>query len=288
MAATPPNLALFDAASRGDLEAALEALSLGANPNYCCSKGEGSPSAIHLLSTVGPNGDERAAAACAKELINRGAMVDATLVSNLNTPLHLAAAAGKQSVCKVLLARGANPSAVNSFGNTPLHLAAHSGSANVAELLLNHGADATSQNHRGSTALHFVACLIPRNASADTDDAGSGMMKIAQLILERGKADANAVDINGHSPLHVAAQRGCDALVALLVCVGNGDLTLRSGIDAKSRGGRNARQMAIFGEQMGTAALIERMEVLAGAFRCSTEGNSRSMRKVLEYEAALS
>ena len=272
MAATPVNLALFHAVSSGNIEAAFQALSLGADPNYC-SKGKGS--VFHNISGAS---DEKAAA-CATELINHGAFVDATLVSNLNTPLHLAAAAGRASLCKVLLENRAKPSAVNSFGNTPLHSAVQSGSLEVVALLLEHGADATSQNHRGSTALHFVACLTDTNINADE------LVDVARLLLERGKADANAVDIHGHSPLHVAAQRGCDALVVHLVCVGNGDITLRSSIDAKGRGGRTARQMAEFGDQVRTAELISRMEVLSDAFGCNTDGNTRPMRKIIEYEA---
>ena len=272
MAATPVNLALFHAVSSGNIEAAFQALSLGADPNYC-SKGKGT--VFHNISGAS---DEKAAA-CATELINHGAFVDATLVSNLNTPLHLAAAAGRASLCKVLLENRAEPSAVNSFGNTPLHSAVQSGSLEVVALLLEHGADATSQNHRGSTALHFVACLTDTNINTDK------LVDVARLLLERGKADANAVDIHGHSPLHVAAQRGCDALVVHLVCVGNGDLTLRSGVDSKGRGGRTARQMAEFGDQVRTAELISRMEVLSDAFGCNTDGNTRPMRKILEYEA---
>lgn len=277
MAATPDNLALFDAVSNGDLEAALQALSLGADPNYCSNRDEGSPSVIHSSASP-PNGNDEEAAACATELVNHGAIVDATLVSNLNTPLHLAATAGKTKLCKVLLENGADPSASNSFGNTPLHSAVHSGSLDVVTLLLEHGADATKPNHRRSNVLHFVACLT---TNTDIDN----MVLIAQLLLQRGKANANAVDINGHSALHVAAQRGCDALVALLVCVGNGDLTLKTCVDSKGRGGRTARQMADFGDQMGTAAMIERMEVLSDAFGCNTDGNTSPMRKILEYEA---
>ena len=274
---TPANLALFDAASRGDLEATLKALSLGATASYCCPSEEGSPSAIHSVSKA-LDGD---AAACASELINRGALVDVSLISNRNTPLHLAVASGKLSLCKVLLANGADPSTSNSFGNTPLFVAIQSSSVEITKLLIDHGAVASIRNHRGSTALHFVACL------ARTGNDSMARLTIAKIILEQGKADADAVDIHGHSALHIAAQRGCDALVALLVCSGNADLTLQSGIDAKGRGGRTARQQAIFGDQMGTSALIERMEVLADVFSCNTVGNTRPMRKILEFEAAL-
>ena len=276
---TPANLALFDAASRGDLQAALKALSLGATASYCCPSEEGSPSAIHSVSKA-LDGD---AAACASELINWGALVDVSLISNRNTPLHLAVASGKLSLCKVLLANGSDPSASNSFGNTPLFVAVQSSSVEITKLLIDHGVVASTRNHRGSTALHFVACL----ATARTGNDSDAMLTIAKILLEQGKADADAVDIHGHSALHIAAQRGCDALVALLVCSGSADLTLQSGIDAKGRGGRIARQQAIFGGQMGTAALIERMEVLADAFSCNTVGNTRPMRKILEFEAAL-
>lgn len=276
---TPANLALFDAASRGDLEATLKALSLGASASYCCSSEEGAPSAVHSVSKA-LDGD---AATCASELISRGALVDSTLISNRNTPLHLAVASGKLSLCKVLLANGSDLSVSNSYGNTSLHVAIQSSSVEITKLLIDHGAVAGAKNNRGSTALHFVACL----ATARTGNDSDAMQTIANILLEQGKADADAVDIHGHSTLHIAAQRGCDALVALLVCSGNADLTLQSGIDAKGRGGRTGRQQAIFGDQMGTAALIERMEVLADAFSCNTVGNTRPMRKILEFEAAL-
>lgn len=276
---TPANLALFDAASRGDLQAALKALSLGASASYCCSSEEGSPSAIHSVSKA-LDGD---AAACASELINRGALVDVKMISNRNTPLHLAVASGKLSLCKVLLENGADPSRQNSYGNAPIHVAVQSSSVEITKLLIDHGAVASIRTHRGSTALHFVACL----ATARTGNDSLARLTIAKILLEQGKADADAVDIHGHSALHIAAQRGCDALVALLVCSGNADLTLQSGVDAKGRGGRTARQQAIFGGQMGTAALIERMEVLADAFSCNTVGNTRPTRKILEFEAAL-
>ena len=57
-----------------------------------------------------------------------------------SSPLILAAEAGHSSVARMLLARGANPSAARVDGETPLALARKGGHGDIEELLLQSGA----------------------------------------------------------------------------------------------------------------------------------------------------
>lgn len=55
-------------------------------------------------------------------------------------PLHSAAAGSHVAIVRMLLDRGADPSAVQEGGFTALHSAAQNGRADIVELLLAHGA----------------------------------------------------------------------------------------------------------------------------------------------------
>jgi cell wall assembly regulator SMI1 len=58
-----------------------------------------------------------------------------TLISNGNTPLHFAAAAGQIDAVKLLLAHGARPNAKNDKGQRPVDLASNKGHTEVASVL---------------------------------------------------------------------------------------------------------------------------------------------------------
>jgi len=52
------------------------------------------------------------------------------------TPLHLAASSGQESVCTLLIDLGASLDATDDYGQKPIHLAAMSNQASVVKILL--------------------------------------------------------------------------------------------------------------------------------------------------------
>ena len=52
------------------------------------------------------------------------------------TPLHLAASSGQESVCALLLELGASLDSTDDYGQKPIHLAAQSNKSEVVKLFL--------------------------------------------------------------------------------------------------------------------------------------------------------
>ncbi|MCU1497221.1 MAG: putative ankyrin [Acidimicrobiales bacterium] len=75
------------------------------------------------------------------------------------TPLHLASWFGHTKATEILLARGADPSAVAANGTAlqPINSAAAAGNTVIVHLLLDRGADVDATQERGITALHSAA-----------------------------------------------------------------------------------------------------------------------------------
>jgi uncharacterized protein len=93
-------------------------------------------------------------------------------------------------------------------GWTALHLAAFFGYASVVVRLLRAGAShsASSHNAQGNTALHAAL-------------AGRQEMPVITALLAAG-ADAAGADVQGYTPLHLAASRGDQAASELLIACG--------------------------------------------------------------------
>ncbi len=74
-----------------------------------------------------------------------------------NTPLHAAAALGKNDLVALLVQRGCSMKKRNAFSNTPLHEAAQGGHEETVKLLLMNGAQSQEFNALGATPLHCAA-----------------------------------------------------------------------------------------------------------------------------------
>lgn len=99
---------------------------------------------------------EGGCAAAVRELVRRGAAIDAPDPSGL-TPLHLAALVGRAEALAALLEAGASPAATTPSGRTPLHLATLGGHSVAAGLLLSKGADPDAKDRAGRGPLHLAA-----------------------------------------------------------------------------------------------------------------------------------
>lgn len=76
---------------------------------------------------------------------------------NNNTPLHYAVNAGQVNVVRWLLAKGANPNAINTQQQTPLHIAAYKGNIEILQALLTMGAVPKARDIAGNTAVVYSA-----------------------------------------------------------------------------------------------------------------------------------
>ncbi|MBI4345456.1 MAG: ankyrin repeat domain-containing protein [Elusimicrobia bacterium] len=88
------------------------------------------------------------------------------------TPLLVAAAAGRDLVAMALLHEGAEPGPASPDGDTPLHFATARDSLGLVDALLGRGAEPNVSNKLGVTPLHYVAFL--------------GNLDLARRLLEKG------------------------------------------------------------------------------------------------------
>jgi ankyrin repeat protein len=136
-------------------------------------------------------------------LVSHGAAVDIRDNHGF-TPLSEAARGNHASIVQLLLNHGASINTLSNYGCTPLLVACVRNHASIVHLLLDHGADANIGNGKGSTPL-LGALNQP---------------SMVELLLQHG-ADANARDTgNGNTPLFVAIEWDCTAVLRLLLRFG--------------------------------------------------------------------
>ncbi|HOS99877.1 MAG TPA: ankyrin repeat domain-containing protein [Acidobacteriota bacterium] len=120
-----------------------------------------------------------------------------------NTPLHIAAATGDVELILVLIEKGAPLELPNARIKTPLHLAAMNDRTEAVVALLRKGAAIEARDDYQRTAL--ILCARERGQAAT-----------GRVLIEAG-ADVNAVDKFGSSALGLAAWRGKQEFVDLLL-----------------------------------------------------------------------
>ncbi|HNR39916.1 MAG TPA: ankyrin repeat domain-containing protein [Acidobacteriota bacterium] len=120
-----------------------------------------------------------------------------------NTPLHIAAASGNVELILALIEKGAPLELQNARIKTPLHLAAMNDRTEAVTALLRKGAAIEARDDYQRTAL--ILCARERGQAAT-----------GRVLIEAG-ADVNAVDKFGSSALGLAAWRGKQEFVDLLL-----------------------------------------------------------------------
>ena len=124
----------------------------------------------------------------------------------LRTPLHLACQFGREVVADELLKAGAQILARDSIGRTCLHYAACSDSTNLVTLILGKEPDlVTARDTYGRTPLHYSVW----NGTAE-------QVKIVIKLLE-SKAEVDALDEEGMTALHFAAEAGKGKIIPILL-----------------------------------------------------------------------
>ena len=237
---------LLFAARRGDAAAARLLVAAGADVDAAAAGGT-SPLVVAAHSGHG---------ALAAFLLDAGA--DAGAAGAGYAALHAAVLRGDPHLAGALLARGADPDAVlergtparrvsadwrlphSMIGATPFWVAARFREPAILRLLADHGADPSHQVggetalmaaiRGGSTRGRFG--VPPPDAAAEARRT----LESVTAALDAG-ADVDARNENGDTVLHLAASRGLDDVVALLVERG-------AAIDARNKNGQTPLSLA--------------------------------------------
>jgi ankyrin repeat protein len=174
---------------------------------------------------------------------------------------------------KLLLDHGANPNArlknpilarfrnagdqLLNDGATPLMRASKGTDLPVMRALLDNGADPNLTTRNYTTALMLASGLRgTQRGGRGPGEPGNQTLDAVTLLLERG-ADVDAFNSAGLTPLHVAAERGEDEVVALLIERGADhvpDKLGRTALDLALKAPAAARTAARLRQLMGGAA----------------------------------
>ena len=145
----------------------------------------------------------------------------------LRTPLHLACQFGREVCADELIKAGSQILARDSIGRTCLHYAACSDSTNLVSLILGKEPDlVTARDTYGRTPLHYSVW-----------NGTSEQVKIVIKLLE-SKAEVDALDEEGMTSLHFAAEAGKGKIIPILLKYGANPF-IRDG-----RTGRTAIELA--------------------------------------------
>lgn len=224
--------ALYRALGDGDSERALERIAAGADVHALPGDDARDQRTLAMLAALLP--DLRVLRA----LLERG--IDINQCHAGLSPLLAATRdswQGRPDAVTMLLANGADPSAVDGDGNTPLHHAARSSDPGVVAALLDAGAALDALNGEGLSPL-AVACatgnwrlariLLERGAQPAPEfgqpallAASGGDDEVAGVeLLLRHKAKVDACDADQRSALLLACQAGNPQIVAALLAAG--------------------------------------------------------------------
>ena len=212
------------------LDAVTFLIDQGADVNLLDSSGS---TALHYASEVS---FDPSSCLIVKQLINRGANINAVTNDDKLTPLMLACKNKNVSVVNCLLQNGANVVLTSDNGWTALHFVVDgfNDSSEILRSLLNNGADVNARSVDNETPLmvasqssdvETVTLLIEQGAYVDLQDekyntalhnaVSSNTEEIVGTLLNAGAS--NFCNSQGMTPLLLACCRGCVALVENLI-----------------------------------------------------------------------
>jgi len=197
-----------------------------------------------------------------------------------STPMSLAACNGNLPMLDLLLRRGAQVEKIEERGLSPLEMASRGGHTAAVQWLLMRGADVNSKNACPlveavfANQIHIVRIL--QDAGADINAMNElgytalgaavkqGNMNIVQRLVKAGAdVSVSRMSLADETPLQMAAFRGDEALVSLL---------LYHGADVHAQGGElgTVLQTAIYSQNVDVVKMILRhspgVNISAGSY----------------------
>ncbi|KAK9874503.1 hypothetical protein WA026_002854 [Henosepilachna vigintioctopunctata] len=202
-----------------------------------------------------------------EKLLQMGADVNA-ITSNGFTPLHLACMGKHEECIDVILNYGPSMNVQHSKFSTPLHLYILSGMKNVPLLkkILSKGADPNITDMDGNTALHLLAFRKHTEK----------MEEFVRLLMEYD-ADINAINEEGHTPVHAAVNVSCGVLVNVL---------LQEGADVNIRDNRgNTAITKAFSAPLSSADILMNLgKHLVMQYECNFQVDLDMLNYIIGYE----
>jgi len=217
---------IHDAARNGDLDAVKTIIA--ENTNMINEKDDRDCTPLHFACDAGQMDMVRF-------LLANGADINAVDVDG-DTPLHWAALAGKTEIVPLLIKNGAFLNAVNKNHQTPFHYVVLSRLPEAVQSLLKYDFDINARAYDSAAPLHYAILrneiemarmLLEKGADIEArDDYGrtplllvareTGNKEMAALLANQG-ADINAQDESGATPLSLAAWRGFEGVIDILL-----------------------------------------------------------------------
>jgi ankyrin repeat protein len=161
-------------------------------------------------------------------LLDAGAKVDHG--TNSQTPLHVAIAKGYQPIAEALLKHKADANAADSNGQPPLFQAVIKGDKDLVTLLIDHGAKVSVEDKQGATPMAYAMTYDKPELMELLESKGAkpdlfvrvyrGDVAKVKAALKEDSQRVHAVNWEGRTALHIAAQRGSVETLALLLDAG--------------------------------------------------------------------
>jgi|WetSurMetagenome_2_1015567.scaffolds.fasta_scaffold89984_1 ankyrin repeat protein len=194
--------AIIEAARNGNLIELEKLFQKGANANVRDSSG---CTALHYATDTSKLG-------IAKYLIGKGADVNAKDKGG-HSPLFGAVISHNEELINLLIIKGADVNALDTLGMSPTFVAAGCGNINALSLLISKGSNVNIKAANGMPLLTYA--MWPATYYINEE----GIQYVVNLLVNNG-AIVDATELDGETPLHMAALMGHFSVVHLLVSKG--------------------------------------------------------------------